>query len=64
MSWLAGYGKPDNDQNDNLGIDWVLQYDFSDIGRHTPNMVWVGSAHIDDWSSASAGNCRVSRLDR
>ncbi|KAJ5701141.1 hypothetical protein N7488_008689 [Penicillium malachiteum] len=30
MSWLAGYGKAQDEENDNLGVDWVLQYDFSD----------------------------------
>lgn len=32
MSWLAGYGKLNDEENDNLGVDWVLQYEFSDIG--------------------------------
>ncbi|KAJ5261151.1 hypothetical protein N7478_011746 [Penicillium angulare] len=33
MSWLAGYGNLDDQENDNLGIDWVLQYEFSDIDQ-------------------------------
>jgi hypothetical protein len=33
MSWLAGYGTSDEDDNDNLGVDWVLQYEFGDIGK-------------------------------
>ncbi|KAJ9489069.1 hypothetical protein VN97_g4214 [Penicillium thymicola] len=33
MSWLAGYGNSDEDDNDNLGVDWVLQYDFGDIDQ-------------------------------
>lgn len=32
MSWLAGYGKDADEENDNLGVDWVLQYEFGDIG--------------------------------
>ncbi|CAI7617512.1 unnamed protein product [Penicillium glandicola] len=32
MSWLAGYGNTDDD-NDNLGVDWVLQYEFGDIDQ-------------------------------
>ena len=32
MSWLAGHGKLDAEVNDNLGVDWVLQYEFGDIG--------------------------------
>ncbi|KAJ5943826.1 hypothetical protein N7516_003994 [Penicillium verrucosum] len=33
MSWLAGYGNSDEDDNDNLGVDWVLQYEFGDIDQ-------------------------------
>jgi hypothetical protein len=32
MSWLAGYGKDADEENDNLGVDWVLQYEFGEIG--------------------------------
>lgn len=31
MSWLAGISI-DNADNDNLGVDWVLQYEFGDLG--------------------------------
>ncbi|KAJ5513854.1 hypothetical protein N7463_003406 [Penicillium fimorum] len=33
MSWLAGYGNSAEDDNDNLGVDWVLQYEFGDIDQ-------------------------------
>ncbi|KAJ5624817.1 hypothetical protein N7510_001126 [Penicillium lagena] len=33
MSWLAGYGKDADEENDNLGVDWVLQYEFGDIDQ-------------------------------
>ncbi|KAJ5594668.1 uncharacterized protein N7459_000876 [Penicillium hispanicum] len=33
MSWLAGYGTSDDDEYDNLGVDWVLQYEFDDIAQ-------------------------------
>ncbi|KAJ5452486.1 Anoctamin/TMEM 16 [Penicillium cf. griseofulvum] len=33
MSCLAGYGDTDEDDNDNLGVDWVLQYDFGNIDQ-------------------------------
>lgn len=33
MAWLAGYGKDRNEENDNLGVDWVLKYEFGDIGN-------------------------------
>ncbi|KAJ5771704.1 hypothetical protein N7520_002233 [Penicillium odoratum] len=33
MSWLAGYGKLDDEENDNLGVDWVLQYEFGSIDQ-------------------------------
>ncbi|KAJ5583216.1 hypothetical protein N7535_001836 [Penicillium sp. DV-2018c] len=33
MSWLAGYGKSVHDDYDNLGVDWVLQYEFGDIDQ-------------------------------
>lgn len=33
MSWLAGYGNSEEDDKDNLGVDWVLQYEFGDIGK-------------------------------
>ncbi|KAJ5691884.1 hypothetical protein N7462_001307 [Penicillium macrosclerotiorum] len=32
MSWLAGSGKLSDEENDNLGVDWVLQYEFGDLG--------------------------------
>lgn len=32
MSWLAAYSN-DEDDNDNLGVDWVLQYEFGDVGK-------------------------------
>ncbi|KAI2702004.1 hypothetical protein CBS147332_7780 [Penicillium roqueforti] len=32
MSWLAAYSN-DEDDNDNLGVDWVLQYEFGDIDQ-------------------------------
>lgn len=46
MSWLAGYGKLNDEENDNLGVDWVLQYEFSDIGMsnlqcHTHHVILV-----------------------
>lgn len=31
MSWLAGISN-ENADNDNLGVDWVLQYEFGDLG--------------------------------
>jgi len=31
MSWLAGV-TIDHTDNDNLGVDWVLQYEFGDLG--------------------------------
>jgi anoctamin-10 len=33
MSWLAGQEKHGHDESDNLGVDWVLQYEFGDIGK-------------------------------
>lgn len=33
MSWLAGQEKHGHDESDNLGVDWVLQYEFEDIGK-------------------------------
>jgi hypothetical protein len=33
MSWLAGHEKHGHDESDNLGVDWVLQYEFGDIGK-------------------------------
>jgi hypothetical protein len=30
MSWLAGQDR--DEENDNLGVDWVLQYEFGDLG--------------------------------
>lgn len=32
MPWLAGHGRLDDQANDNLGVDWVLQYEFGEIG--------------------------------
>lgn len=46
MPWLAGYGKLDDEENDNLGVDWVLQYEFGDIGKRLHLTSWV--AGIDD----------------
>jgi hypothetical protein len=31
MSWLAGISL-ESAENDNLGVDWVLQYEFGDLG--------------------------------
>ncbi|KAK9242051.1 calcium-activated chloride channel-domain-containing protein [Lipomyces tetrasporus] len=33
MSWLAGQEKHGHDESDNLGVDWVLQYEFGDIDQ-------------------------------
>lgn len=33
MSWLAGQDKHGHEESDNLGVDWVLQYEFEDIGK-------------------------------
>jgi hypothetical protein len=33
MSWLAGQEKQGHEASDNLGVDWVLQYEFGDIGK-------------------------------
>jgi hypothetical protein len=33
MSWLAGQKDGEGDEHDNLGVDWVLQYDFGEIGK-------------------------------
>ncbi|KAJ5101337.1 hypothetical protein NUU61_003559 [Penicillium alfredii] len=33
MSWLAGYGPEDEEENDNLGVDWVLKYEFDDLDQ-------------------------------
>lgn len=33
MSWLAGHGLLDHEEYDNLGVDWVLQYEFGDVGE-------------------------------
>lgn len=32
MSWLAGRDILDDEESDNLGVDWVLQYEFGDVG--------------------------------
>lgn len=32
MSWLAGRDTLDDEESDNLGVDWVLQYEFGDVG--------------------------------
>ncbi|KAJ6022726.1 hypothetical protein N7499_008041 [Penicillium canescens] len=32
MSWLAGQ-KDEEDEHDNLGVDWVLQYEFGEIDQ-------------------------------
>lgn len=31
MSWLAGHSL--DEESDNLGVDWVLQYEFGEIGK-------------------------------
>lgn len=46
MSWLAGHGKLNDEENDNLGVDWVLQYEFGDIGKNLRLTSWV--AGIND----------------
>ncbi|KAJ5773635.1 hypothetical protein N7457_008531 [Penicillium paradoxum] len=33
MFWLAGYGNSEEEDNDNLGVDWVLQYEFGEIDQ-------------------------------
>lgn len=33
MSWLARRMTMTDEEYDNLGVDWVLQYEFSDIGN-------------------------------
>lgn len=48
MSWLAGYGKLDDGENDNLGVDWVLQYEFDDIGACCMGYPGGIDAHTDD----------------
>lgn len=45
MSWLAGYGKDSEGETDNLGVDWVLQYEFADIGRYA--YTWPAAATDD-----------------
>lgn len=35
MPWLAGQG-PD-EESDNLGVDWVLQYEFGELGTVPAN---------------------------
>lgn len=50
MSWLAGHGNLD-EENDNLGIDWVLQYEFGDIGTpasHPGHTGHTTHTHADD----------------
>ncbi|CEJ61557.1 hypothetical protein PMG11_10088 [Penicillium brasilianum] len=33
MSWLAGQDKHGHEESDNLGVDWVLQYEFEEIDQ-------------------------------
>ncbi|KAF7715478.1 Uncharacterized protein PECH_007093 [Penicillium ucsense] len=33
MSWIVGGVKHGNEEDSNLGIDWVLQYDFSELDQ-------------------------------
>ena len=45
MSWLAGI-TIDQTDNDNLGVDWVLQYEFGDLGMfcmhsHSPHLTYL-----------------------
>ncbi|KAJ5152676.1 uncharacterized protein N7482_009154 [Penicillium canariense] len=35
MSWLARQETHDYEENDNLGVDWVLQYEFGDLDQAT-----------------------------
>jgi hypothetical protein len=37
MSWLAGHDKHGLEESDNLGVDWVLRYEFEDIGMAHDN---------------------------
>jgi hypothetical protein len=39
MSWLAGQ-KDEEDEHDNLGVDWVLQYEFGEIGKESLHISW------------------------
>jgi hypothetical protein len=39
MSWLAGQ-KDEEDEHDNLGVDWVLQYEFGEIGKENSHIRW------------------------
>ena len=55
MSWLAGHGKLDAEVNDNLGVDWVLQYEFGDIGTARPSDLQVPSLTIDRPSTSYFG---------
>ena len=36
MPFFSGSAKPDEDEYDNLGIDWVVHYVFDDVGLHLP----------------------------
>lgn len=33
MPFFSGSGKRDSDEDDNLGIDWVIHYVFEDVGE-------------------------------
>lgn len=32
MSLFPGKGRYENEEQDNLGVDWVIHYQFEDIG--------------------------------
>ena len=32
MSFIPGYGKLDDDESDNFGVDWVIHYEFKNVG--------------------------------
>lgn len=34
MPFIPGYSKLDYDEGDNFGVDWVLHYQFKDIGTY------------------------------
>lgn len=33
MALFSAYGPPDHSETDNLGVDWVVHYDFEGLGR-------------------------------
>jgi len=51
MSWLAGQ---DPDENGNLGVDWVLKYEFGDLG--TVLCMTSTSGQMTDDRRPGAGN--------